>query len=315
MYFQCLGIFMNTNRTINNAKKNKKDEFYTQYNDIAKELPYYKEQLANKVIYCNCDNHKYSNFYKFFKENFHEYKLKSVIATYLGFNKYYSYKPNKTVFDGENEIITDLLGSGDFRSIECVNILQKCDIVITNPPFSLFREFIKLLIEYDKKFIVLGALTAIGYLELFPFFMTNKIRLSEYLSNISFEIPNNSYKQQSNRYWISDNGKTYCSFGNICWYTNLENTKPLKKLNLIKHYNKNEYQVYDNCNAINVDKVANIPVDYNGIMGVPITFLAYYNPEQFEIIRLRKGNDGKELSINGKYCYNRILIKRRNNNK
>ena len=171
-----------------------------------------------------------------------------------------------------------------------------------------------MLIEHDKKFIVLGALTAIGYIDIFPFFIENKIRLSEYLSNISFEIPN-GYKQQSSRCWISDNGKTYCSFGNICWYTNLENNKPLKKLNLTKYYNSYEYQLYDNCNAINVDRVADIPIDYDGIMGVPITFLAYYNPEQFKIIRLRKGNDGKDLSINGKCCYNRILIKRRNNNK
>ena len=305
---------MNTIRTLNNAKKNKKDESYTQYEDITKELPYYKEQLANKIIYCNCDNPQFSNFYKYLKDNFHEYKLKKLVATYLGLYEYYSYKPNKTVFDGENEIITDLFGTGDFRSIECVNILQECDVVITNPPFSLFREFIKLLIEHDKKFIVLGALTAIGYIDIFPFFIENKIRLSEYLSNISFEIPN-GYKQQSSRCWISDNGKTYCSFGNICWYTNLENNKPLKKLNLTKYYNPYEYRLYDNCNAINVDRVADIPVDYNGIMGVPITFLAYYNPEQFEIIRLRKGNDGKDLSINGEYCYNRILIKRRNNNK
>ena len=301
---------MNTNNTLNNAKKNKKDEFYTQYSDIAKELPYYKEQLANKIIYCNCDNPKYSNFYKFFKDNFHEYKLKKLVATYFNPDSY----TYKTVFDGNTEIIEPLGGYGDFRSIECVNILQECDVVITNPPFSLFREFIKLLIEYDKKFIVLGALTAIGYIDIFPFFMTNKIRLSEYLSNISFEIPN-GYKQQSSRCWISDNGKTYCSFGNICWYTNLENNKPLKKLNLTKYYNPDKYQLYDNCNAINVDKVADIPCDYDGIMCVPITFLAYYNPEQFEIIRLRKGNDGKDLLINGKYVYNRILIKRRNNNK
>ena len=256
---------MKSNKNLNLAKKTKNDEFYTRYEDIAKELPYYKEQLANKIIYCNCDNPKYSNFYKFFKDNFHEYKLKSLIATYFNTDKY----TNKTVYDGTKEIIEPLNSYGDFRSPSCVNILQNADIVITNPPFSLFRDFVKLMFEYDKKFIILGALTAIGYINIFPLFRDNKIRLSEYLSNISFEIPNKDN--------CSHDNKEYRSFGNICWFTNLENTKQLKELKLTKYYDNNKYPTYVNYNAINVDKVADIPVDYDGIMGVPITLGIIYN--------------------------------------
>lgn len=292
---------MSTNTNLHSAKKAKNDEFYTQYEDIAKELPYYKEQLAGKIVYCNCDNPLYSNFYKFFKDKFEEYKLKSVVATHIGLYEYYSYKPMKYTFDGHKEIIEELQGSGDFRSYECIGILQSADIVITNPPFSLFREFVGQLFEYDKKFIILGNMNAITYKEIFPLIKDNKIWLgySGHSGKRVFLVPDD------------EKGNKYTCINNIRWFTNIDTSNRHKDLILTKKYNSNEYPKYDNYNAINIDKIADIPYDYDGIMGVPITFLDKYNPEQFEIIRFRKGTDGKDLSINGKDVYFRILIKRK----
>ena len=283
---------MPNNRNLNLAKKTKNDEFYTRYEDIAKELPYYKEQLANKIIYCNCDNPKYSNFYKFFKDNFHEYKLKSLIATYFNPDSY----TYKTTFDGQSEIVEPLNSYGDFRSPTCIDILQQVDIVITNPPFSLFREFVGVLTKYDKKFIVIGSLNAIAYKEVFPLLKDNKIWLGSYLSNIAFRVPD-YYEEKSNQCRIDKDGKKWRSMGNICWFTNLGNPQPSKELNLTKYYNENKYPKYENYNAINVDKVDDIPYDYNGIIGVPITFLTKYNPEQFEIIGLGISNLGLEIGV------------------
>ena len=283
---------MPNNRNLNLAKKTKNDEFYTRYEDIAKELPYYKEQLANKIIYCNCDNPKYSNFYKFFKDNFHEYGIKSVIATYFNPDSY----TYKTVFDGNTEIVESLNSYGDFRSPTCIDILQQVDVVITNPPFSLFREFVGVLTKYDKKFIIISSLNAIAYKEVFPLLKDNKIWLGSYLSNIAFRVPD-YYEEKSNQCRIDKDGKKWRRMGNICWFTNLENTQPLKELNLTKYYNENEYPKYENYNAINVDKVDDIPCDYNGIIGVPITFLTKYNPEQFEIIGLGMSNLGLEIGV------------------
>ena len=275
---------MPNNRNLKIAQKAKKDEFYTQYSDIAKELPYYKEQLANKIIYCNCDNPKYSNFYKYLKDNFHEYKLKKLITTYFNPDKY----TYKTTFDGQDEIVEPLEGHGDFRSPTCIDILQKSDVVITNPPFSLFRDFVSVLTKYDKKFIIIGSLNAITYKEVFPLLKDNKVWLSSYLSNIAFRVPD-YYEEKSNRFWIDEYGKKWRSMGNICWFTNFDIPKRHEILPLFKRYNPDEHTKYENYNAINVDKVADIPFDYDGIMGVPITFLDKYNPEQFEIISLGRG--------------------------
>ena len=218
-------------------------------------------------------------------------------------------------------------GCGDFRSPICVNILQQTDIVITNPPFSLFREFVDLLVEYDKKFLILGNINAITCKNIFPLIRDNKIWLGQSIkgNNIKFEVPDN------NSITDKQSHKIYANVNGVRWFTNLENNKPLKKLNLTKHYNKDEYPKYVNFDAINVDKVADIPYDYDGIMGVPISFIDKYNPEQFEIIGISadfaksiyingriKENPGRfYLNINGEYkrLYDRILIKRRNNNK
>lgn len=291
---------MPNNRNLKIAQKAKKDEFYTQYSDIAKELPYYKEQLANKVIYCNCDNPKYSNFYKFFKDNFVEYKLKKLIATYLGFNEYYSLKPTKTVFDGENEIVEPLGGYGDFRSPICVSILQESDIVITNPPFSLFRDFVKLMTEYDKKFLIIGNVNAISYKEVFPLFKGNKMWLGKSIhsGDREFQVPDD-YPLKAASYRVDEQGNKYIRVKGVRWFTNIDSSQRYEMLSLSKHYDEEIYPKYENYNAINVDKVADIPYDYDGIMGVPITFLDKYNPKQFEIIGLGSRCLGQNIGIRG----------------
>ena len=218
----------------------------------------------------------------------------------------------KYVFDGHKETIEELHGNGDFRSYECINILQNSDIVITNPPFSLFREFVGQLVEYNKKFLILGNLNAITYKEIFPLIKDNKIWLgySGHSGKRVFLVPEN-YLEKLNNYYIDEKGDKYTCINNIRWFTNIDTSNRHKDLILTKRYELKKYPKYDNYNAINVDKTNDIPYDYYGVMGVPITFLDKYNPEQFEIIRFRKGVDGKDLSINDKDTYFRILIKRK----
>lgn len=203
-----------------------------------------------------------------------------------------------------------LEGDGDFKSEECIELLKQADIVVTNPPFSLFREYIAQLIEYDKKFIIIGNQNAITYKEIFPLIQKNLLWLGYYSGDMSFTVPE-YYEAKETRFWIDSMGQKWRSLGNICWFTNLETTKRHEELILFKKYTPEEYPNYDNYDAINVDKVSDIPYDYDGAMGVPITFLDKYNPNQFEIIKFRKGNDEKDLSINGKCPYFRILIKKR----
>lgn len=304
---------MSTNTNLHSAKKAKNDEFYTQYEDIAKELPYYKEQLADKIIYCNCDNPKYSNFYKFFKDKFEEYKLKSVIATYFNANEY----TYKTTFDGNNERIEPLNSYGDFRSATCRDILSNTDVVITNPPFSLFREFVELMFEFNKKFLIIGNINAITYKEIFA-----KIKLDEaWLGNgmgrwISGFIVPLEYELYGTETKINENGQRIIATNNCLWLTNIDIVKRHKDLILTKRYEPEKYPKYDNYNAINVDKTNNIPYDYDGVMGVPITFLDKYNPKQFEIIGIDRyvidnPRYGHRFTINGKETYCRILIKRK----
>ncbi len=210
---------------------------------------------------------------------------------------------------GENEL-TELEGDGDFRSPECIELLKETDIVVTNPPFSLFREYVSQLIEYDKKFIIIGNQNAITYKEIFPLLKENKMWLGYHFGDMKFTVPE-YYEERQTRFWIDENGQKWRSLGNICWYTNLDIKKRHEEMILVKRYNQEKYPKYDNYDAINVDKVADIPEDYDGAMGVPITFLDKYSPNQFEIIKFRKGNDDKDLSINGKCPYFRILIKRK----
>ena len=300
-----------SNTNLHKAAKAKNDEFYTQYKDVEAEVKHYN--LKDMVVYCNCDNPTHSNFYKYFKDNFHTLQIKHLYAT--GYNKdgngYYG------EYDGENETIKSLNGNGDFQSEESIEILNKSDVVITNPPFSLFRPYMAQLMEYEKKFLVIGNQNAIIYKEIFPYIKNNELWLGMNWVK-DFIQPNGEIKK----------------FGNICWFTNIPHNKHNKPLILTKTYNAEDYPKYDNYDAINVDKTKNIPMDYDGVMGVPITFFKYYNPNQFEILWIACGstyaNAPKHILnelkfnpnikyggglgatiVNGKATYARILIKKR----
>ena len=292
---------MRNNSNLHKARKARNDEFYTQYSDIEKEIQNYN--LEGKKIYCNCDDYRYSNFVKYFKDNFNRLKI-----TYLTASNYdigecaYKYE-----YDGVEEKITTLKGNGDFRSDECVALIKEADVVITNPPFSLFREYVALLMKYDKKFIIIGNMNAVTYI--CPLVKENKLWLGM------------NYCKE----FIQPDG-TYKSFGNICWFTNISNKKRNKSIELNKKYSEEEYKKFDNYNAINCDKVADIPKDYYGVIGVPISFLDKYCPEQFEIIGITYSTDRNEDIekirtdakhshvgiINGKEKYPRILIRAKN---
>lgn len=319
--------------TLDAANKAKKDEFYTQYKDIEKELINYARYFKDKIIYCNCDDHNgiglgtpKSNFLKYLADNFQAFGIKKVIATH--------YEPNKRstmyILDKDNtgdgfichEDISEipLKGNGDFRSDECIELLKQADIVITNPPFSLFREYVAQLMEYKKKFLIIGNMNAITYKEIFPLIKNNMIWVG-YGFNLSM-VFKTKYKNtlDTNRKYVQSKGynpdDNYIKTPAVCWFTNLPTTKRNERIETGKKYYGFEemYPKFDNCNAISVEKLANLPMDYDGVMGVPITFLDKYNPEQFEIVRFRKGDDDKDLSINGKCPYFRILIRKKQEN-
>lgn len=276
------------------AKKNKKDEFYTLMEDIEKELKYYKEQFKDKVVFCNCDDFEASNFVKYFIDNFENLELKKLYAMWYSISWKQAQLFEK---DKDNNKLTMLNENWDFRSEESIKILKQSDIVVTNPPFSLFREYITQLIKYDKKFLILWNMNAITYKEIFPLIKDNKIWLGVYNWKVNFKQPN-----------INEG---LFQFRNIGWFTNLQTPKRKEFMKLSKAYSPEQYQKYDNSKAIEVSKIIDIPYNYNWIMGVPITFLWKYNPEQFEIVGFRKWDDGKDLSINGICPYFRILICRK----
>lgn len=297
---------MATNANLRKADATENDEFYTQLNDVSRELSHYKEHFRDKIVLCNCDDPTWSAFWKYFHLNFEVLGLKKLISTHYD-RKKPTYKMEYMGGDDNDIEIgekTPLEGNGDFRNAECIESLKEADIVVTNEPFSLLREYIAQLIKYDKKFLIIVNKNAITYKEIFPLLKENKIWLG-YNAVHSFLQPDGSTKK----------------FGNIGWFTNLDINKRHEKLILWKHYTPEEYPKYDNYDAINVDKVNQIPCDYDGAMGVPITFLDKYNPEQFEIIdgigrySILKNEEtkanGKYLSmINGKAKYFRILIKK-----
>ncbi len=346
------------NANLHKASQAKKDEFYTQLIDIEKELKHYKEQFRGKVVYCNCDDPYESNFFKYFATNFNALGLKKLITTsytkspiagrQLSLFEVKGLKPKgkepfkielnevsdtdadgavgltdvKWLLKNDANIATSLKGNGDFRSDECIELLKQADIVVTNPPFSLFREYVAQLVEYKKKFIILGDQNAITYKEFFKLIKENKLWLG-YDNNgtkwfqvpMDYDIPTESRKKIVN-------GVKYFSMGRIVWFTNMETIKRHQELTLYKKYTPEEYPKYDNYEAINVDKVSDMPMDYKGVMGVPITFLDKYNPKQFEIISsndIRLNNKvpfkehglikDKDGAINGKPTYVRIVIK------
>ncbi len=310
------------NSNLHRAKKAKNnDEFYTRLTDIENELRHYKHHFKGKVVYCNCDDPRESQFFHYFSYNFEHLGLKKLITTcYKSQDKdffskhdsekaiyleYVGDKKGNRVPDPEDIGIKHLKGDGDFSSEETIELLKQVDIVVTNPPFSLFREYVAQLMEYNKKFLIVGHKNAITYKEIFPLLKDNKLWIGYNSGGMNFKVPDDYQESQS--VYIKD-GEKWQNVGAI-WYTNLAISKQHEDLILYKEYNPEEYPKYDNYDAINVGRTKNIPMDYKGEMGVPITFMNKYNPEQFEIIKFRKGDDDKDLSINGKCPFFRIIIK------
>ena len=326
------------------AKKRKKDEFYTQLVDIENELKHYKEHFKGKVVLCNCDDPRRSNFFKYFADNFEKLQLKRLIATCYKsqdvdlFSQgnceraicqiYEGDKNGNMVIDDDEVCVKELKGDGDFRSAECIEILKEADIVVTNPPFSLFREYVAQLVKYDKKFVIIGNQNAITYKEIFPLIKENKLWLGFGFRGGAGHF----YSNYVDTATAGDHRTGMIRVSGVVWFTNLEIKKRHENLPLYKTYSHVEFPRYDNYDAINVDKTADIPLDYNGIMGVPITFLDKYCPEQFEIIWQASGNTRastpkeilKELGycihpedrggcgvVNGKRTYGRIFIRHR----
>lgn len=310
------------NNNLHSAKTGKKDEFYTQLPDIENELKHYRNHFKDKVVYCNCDDPRISNFFHYFSYNFEHLGLKKLITTcYKSQNAdlfslnesesaiYLEYEGDKNGNNvpDPNEIgIKHLKGDGDFRSQESIELLKEADIIVTNPPFSLFREYVAQLIEYDKKFVIVGHQNAITYKEIFKLIKENKLWLGYGFKGGAGHFINTQYEDYAT---AGDHKEGMIRVSGVTWFTNLDIPKCHEDLILYKNYNPEEYPKYDNFEAINVNTTKDIPMDYAGVIGVPITFLDKFNPKQFEIIKFRKGNDEKDLSINGKCPYFRILIK------
>jgi len=320
-----------SNRTLHKASKAKKDEFYTQLIDIEKELKHYKDQFRGKVVYCNCDDPFESNFFKYFAANFNAFGLKKLITTsyvqspivggQLPLFEVAGLKPEgKEPFKIEINGVTDLdsdgavgltdvelllkldanvatplKGDGDFRSEECSELLKEADVVVTNPPFSLFREYVAQLVEYDKKFLIIGNTNSMTYREIFKLFKEDRIRTGYTNFNVGmfFVVPDDWEKFHH----IDENGNKIARVSTSCWFTNLEVEKHKVDITLYKKYNYKEYPKYYNYDAININKYTDIPYNYDGAMGVPITFLDKYNPKQFKIIGLGISNSGIEIGV------------------
>ena len=344
-----------SNSKLNSARKVKNDEFYTQYSDIHEELRRYREQFRNKVVFCNCDDPYESNFFKYFALSFNFLGLKKLIATcYVGspianteLSLFDDEPPkNKTtrnphkieivevpenpeggfsladveyLLRSKKNVLTRLRGDGDFRSQECIDLMKESDIVVTNPPFSLFREYVAQLIECEKKFLIIGSLNAITYKEIFKMIKEDKLWVGYGFrgGNAYFKVSPDNTDYAAGVY---DHETGTVKFRNVHWFTNLDTTKRHEELQLYKTYNATQYPRYDNYDAIEVSKIAEIPVDYEGYMGVPITFLDKHNPEQFEIIGQTGVIEPKDICIehkggrpyiNGKRMYSRIFIRKR----
>ena len=289
------------NASLQKAKAAKADEFYTRREDIESELFHYARFFDDKIVYCNCDDPKTSEFWRFFVRNFIPWNLKKLIAThYEPCESVCSYKlelargmeGRKRVGDRE-PVLTRLPCNGDFRSSACIELLEEADIVVTNPPFSLFREYITQLVERGKKFVVIAPFSGLKYRETFPFFKENKIWLG-YTSPKLFRVPIGS----TGRSVFVENGVSYQKFGNVCWITNFDIAKRHEEIDLRgNYYDPARYPSYTNFDGIDVASVSDIPCDYEGFMGVPISFMTDYNPDQFEIVGLGEGNLAKEIGI------------------
>ena len=305
------------NGNLNKAKAAKNDEFYTRLEDIEKELEHYTEHFKGKVVYCNCDDANRSNFFKYFSTNFQKLGLKKLITSGLDENG----KGIIAIQKGDDIDIYD--GNGDFRSEECIEFLKEADIVVTNPPFSLFREYAAQLMQYGKKFLIIGNNNAITYKEIFPYIKEGKLWLGRTLftGKMPYFKVSDKYPIGNERFEKREDG-LYKQVNSVCWFTNLSNTSNKEELRAIRTYNPTEYPKYDNTDAIEVGRMENFPMDYDGVCGIPITGLKYLWDDgtihikingvsnQFRIIKFRKGDDGKDLSVNGKCPYFRILIQK-----
>ena len=335
------------------AKDAKKDEFYTQIVDIDKELKNYKPYFHDKVVFCNCDDPYESNFFKYFALNFNQLGLRKLIATcyngspvsgnelLLDFGdtvddpKKIAYKVEITevtdvngdgainladiqyLMQNNKNVISILQGNGDFRSDECVELLKQSDVVVTNPPFSLFREYLAQLVQYNKKFLIIGNVNAITYKETFALIKENKLWMgaSIHSGDREFRVPD-SYPLKAAGFRVDEKGTKYIRVKGVRWFTNLDYPQRHEDLILYKHYTSEDYPKYDNYDAINVNVTNDIPCDYEGVMGVPITFLDKYNPDQFEILAAMTTTKVDEYNfgypyINGVKLYARILIRRK----
>lgn len=291
------------NIDLRTARLQKKDEFYTQLSDIENELKHYKELFHGKIVLCNCDDPKESNFVKYFSMNFEYLGLKKLIATHYKEASLFTLEPPyKLEYTGDkngnrmpdsDEFITEMIGTGDFQSEECIELLKEADIVVTNPPFSLFRQYVAQLMEYDKKFLIIGNINAVTYKECFGFIKQNRMWLgaSIHSGDREFRVPND-YPLNAAGYRVDNVGNKYIRVKGVRWFTNLDYKERHEDLILYKKYTPNEYPKYDNYDAIEVSKTVNIPLDYEDVMGVPITFLDKFNPQQFEIIGIAKRGAG-----------------------
>lgn len=300
------------NRSFQAAKAAKEDEFYTQLSDIEKELRHYRKHFKGKVVYCNCDDPRVSNFFHYFSHNFEKLGLKKLIATcYKNQNidlfsrndadqavclEYEGDKSGNRIPDTEEIEIRHLNGDGDFRSAESVKLLEQADIVVTNPPFSLFREYVAHLMDYDKKFIIVGNQNAISYKEVFPLIKNGRMWLGHNNGDMKFKVPE-YYETRATRFWVDETGQKWRSMGNACWFTNLDISKRHEELILYKTYGPEIYPAYDNFDGIEVGKTVDIPVDYDGVMGVPLTFLDKHNPDQFEIVGITRAWSGDATNV------------------
>lgn len=320
-------------KMLRDARRQKKDEFYTQLSDIENELRHYKSHFKGKTVLCNCDDPRVSNFFHYFAMNFEALGLRRLITTCYKnqdadlfsrndceqavWLEYWGDKNGNRVPDPEEIGIKPLKGDGDFRSQECIELLKQADIIVTNPPFSLFREYLAQLIEYDKKFLIIGNMNAVTYKEVFPLVQANKLWFgaSIHSGDREFGVPPD-YPLNAAGWRVDEKGRKFIRVKGVRWFTNLDIPKRHDPLLLYRTYSPELYPKYDNYPAINVDKTADIPLDYDGIMGVPITFLDKYCPDQFEIVGLDRyvpdnPHYGHRFTLQGKETYARILIRRR----
>lgn len=353
-----LGGKMPGNDNVHASKAEKADEFYTKLSFIEDELKHYKNYLRGKTVFCNCDDPYESNFFKFFAMSFNDLGLKKLIATcfspspvaYQQLSLFdeeenepkKAYKVEITEIKDENGdgridledveyilqhkegVLSELKGNGDFRSNECIELLKEADVIITNPPFSIFREYFSLLMKYKKDFLIVANENMVFYKEILPYFKQNKVWLGYNAGHFWFKVPE-YYEEKKTDFKIDENGQKWRRLGNICWFTNIDIAKRYENLILYKHYNPEDYPTYENYNAIHIHLVRDIPCDFDGIMGVPVSFMEKFNANQFEIVgHTNSGDNSPEVEairtdnnhrhgglLNGKEQYARLLIRRK----